>query len=252
MEAVPPRARPGAARARPLAGLHRRDRQPDGRDQRRDHAHLRPRRRREAVLADGPGAVPVRRRPRAARLHADDARAEAGRRRSRWSRTTTARCRRSRPTRPSSTRCGPTSSTTRSTPWTEGTLTVRTARDDDRVLVEIGDTGPGIPPDIRRRIFEPFFTTKPRGQGHGPGPRHLLPGRSSTGTTATCGGVRARRHALPGLPSADRVRAQKKASRRFRHGESRFSARCRSARSPCVRGYPNRRRRHALRDVHLW
>jgi signal transduction histidine kinase len=51
----------------------------------------------------------------------------------------------------------------------EGTLTVRTSRLDDRVVVEIGDTGPGIPPDIRRRIFEPFFTTKGVGKGTGLG-----------------------------------------------------------------------------------
>jgi signal transduction histidine kinase len=50
-----------------------------------------------------------------------------------------------------------------------GTLTVRTALDDDRVLVEIGDTGPGIPPEVRQRIFEPFFTTKPVGRGTGLG-----------------------------------------------------------------------------------
>lgn len=51
----------------------------------------------------------------------------------------------------------------------EGTLTVRTAREPDRLLVEFGDTGPGVPADIQRRIFDPFFTTKPVGQGTGLG-----------------------------------------------------------------------------------
>jgi signal transduction histidine kinase len=50
-----------------------------------------------------------------------------------------------------------------------GTLTIRTARENDSVLVEIGDTGPGIPEAIQQRIFEPFFTTKPVGEGTGLG-----------------------------------------------------------------------------------
>ncbi|MBV9094318.1 MAG: cyclic nucleotide-binding domain-containing protein [Streptosporangiaceae bacterium] len=50
-----------------------------------------------------------------------------------------------------------------------GVLTVRTGMDEDRVVVDIGDTGPGVPPEIRERIFEPFFTTKPVGQGTGLG-----------------------------------------------------------------------------------
>ena len=51
----------------------------------------------------------------------------------------------------------------------DGTLTVRTRAEDERVAVEIGDTGPGIPTEIRSRVFEPFFTTKDIGKGTGLG-----------------------------------------------------------------------------------
>jgi signal transduction histidine kinase len=50
-----------------------------------------------------------------------------------------------------------------------GTLTIRTKRDGAYAVVMIGDTGPGIPADIKNRIFEPFFTTKPIGEGTGLG-----------------------------------------------------------------------------------
>ena len=51
----------------------------------------------------------------------------------------------------------------------QGTLTVTTSPSCDGVMVEIGDTGPGIPADIQTHIFDPFFTTKPVGEGTGLG-----------------------------------------------------------------------------------
>lgn len=51
----------------------------------------------------------------------------------------------------------------------EGTLIVRTRREDPWVVVEIEDNGPGIAPDIQSKIFDPFFTTKGPGKGTGLG-----------------------------------------------------------------------------------
>jgi len=50
-----------------------------------------------------------------------------------------------------------------------GTLRVATRADGDGVVVEIGDTGPGMPPHVADRAFEPFYTTKDVGKGTGLG-----------------------------------------------------------------------------------
>jgi len=51
----------------------------------------------------------------------------------------------------------------------KGELRVRTYRDDNCVVVEIGDNGSGISPEVQPHIFEPFFTTKGVGEGTGLG-----------------------------------------------------------------------------------
>jgi signal transduction histidine kinase len=50
-----------------------------------------------------------------------------------------------------------------------GELRIRTSGDDQRVIVEITDTGPGIPTENQAHIFDAFFTTKPVGAGTGLG-----------------------------------------------------------------------------------
>jgi signal transduction histidine kinase len=50
-----------------------------------------------------------------------------------------------------------------------GTLRVATRLENDSVVVEIGDTGPGMPPQVAARAFEAFYTTKDVGEGTGLG-----------------------------------------------------------------------------------
>ena len=58
-----------------------------------------------------------------------------------------------------------------------GKICVGTCQEDDQLVVEIVDNGPGIPPEVQSHMFEPFFTTKARRLRHGPGPDHQQPHR---------------------------------------------------------------------------
>jgi len=50
-----------------------------------------------------------------------------------------------------------------------GTLRISTRADAGHVVIEIADTGPGMPPDVLARAFEAFYTTKDVGKGTGLG-----------------------------------------------------------------------------------
>lgn len=52
---------------------------------------------------------------------------------------------------------------------TGGVVTISTKNLYNKILIQISDTGPGIPPSVIDRIFDPFFTTKPVGKGTGLG-----------------------------------------------------------------------------------
>ena len=51
----------------------------------------------------------------------------------------------------------------------EPRIVIRMKTKGERVVVEVEDNGPGMPPEVQRRAFEPFFTTKPPGVGTGLG-----------------------------------------------------------------------------------
>jgi PAS domain S-box-containing protein len=86
-----------------------------------------------------------------------------------------------------------------------GRLTVRTLLEGATVVVEVEDSGPGIPEEVQARIYEPFFTTKATGTGLGlPVVRRIVEGhggelRLRTGPGGTCFSMR-----LPIAPASPR------------------------------------------------
>jgi signal transduction histidine kinase len=92
-----------------------------------------------------------------------------------------------------------------------GTLTVSTRAVGDSVVVEVGDTGPGLSQDILDRAFEPFFTTKAVGRGSGLGldiARRIVEDRHGGSITVeSAPGHTVFRVSLParGIPSDDGV-----------------------------------------------
>src|SRR6266516_3421182 len=92
-------------------------------------------------------------------------------------------------------------------------ITIRTlTTSEQRIQLQVADTGPGIPLDIQEKIFDPFFTTKPEGMGtglglsicygivHDHGGRisvHSVPGHGATFTIALPRDARTRQRTTP-------------------------------------------------------
>jgi signal transduction histidine kinase len=55
-----------------------------------------------------------------------------------------------------------------------GKIAIKSSKDDDWIVVEISDSGPGISPEIQSKIFDPFFTTKAPGEGTGMGSHNII------------------------------------------------------------------------------
>ncbi|HEX5889076.1 MAG TPA: ATP-binding protein [Pyrinomonadaceae bacterium] len=75
---------------------------------------------------------------------------------------------------------------------TERKVVVRTAREPQSALIEVRDTGTGIPPAQLQKIFIPFFTTKPKGHGVGLALTHRIiteHGGTLTAANAAGGGA---------------------------------------------------------------
>lgn len=91
-----------------------------------------------------------------------------------------------------------------------GTLRVAARADEGDVVIEIGDTGPGMPPEVAARAFEPFYTTKEVGKGSGLGldiaQRIVVERHRGTITIDSRPGETVLRVRIPALMTRDRPR----------------------------------------------